>query len=71
MRNRLFVGVIAVMLIFGCTERGDPNFYKEIMINGDILTSHIDALGYPIAEVKYDGKLYKCTGGSRKHCKEI
>ena len=74
MRNILVLGFISVGLLAGCgggaSMDTEKSFYKEVIMNGEVVSSDANKKGDVYSVVKYQGKLYKCFSGWHNWCTE-
>ena len=60
---RLFAALSFTLILSGClTSPEQESFYKEVLMNGEVITSSYDAnYGDEYTTVKYQGRLYQCV----------
>jgi len=74
MRSLLVLGFVSVGLLTGCGGGAsmdiEKSFYKEVIMNGEVVSSDANEKGDVYSVVKYQGKLYKCFAGWHNWCTE-
>ena len=60
---RLTILWIAMLIgLQGCSSNPQQTaFYRQVMMNGEILSTNINSYGKVVSVIKYQGNLYKCT----------
>ena len=79
MRKLLGLVFIGSAFLAGCgpsiSDEERIAFYKEVMLNGEVLTSEYGGEGTfyagTRAQVKYKGKLYLCRSGWEMQCVQL
>ena len=74
MRNLLVLGFVSIGLLAGCggsvAKDTEKSFYKEVIMNGEVISSDANEKGDVYSVVKYQNKLYKCFAGWHNWCTE-